>query len=657
MTTTNERIRNIYTESLPFGREIVDAIDDRSLKSLGAAPGQVRVPEDDALKKARQKAQENARLAAQRKAEEAKAAQVSAQSAARNKVEQAISAVKGEPAKSRAGGRAAADASSVPSSPSASPSKAAATSTPANSFNDKASQAAQQASQSLNEAGNALSAKTAPVAEKAKDVVNETLDSTKRLIDQAEKALGLSVGKMESSVTEMSQPAISQKPKSKGPNRELDPTPLPEPEPYGQPYTGPPLPLGFEPPPGYYIPKKKRPSTDGKSSRPEPLPLIAPQVSKLDGASKEPILGQLAGTIDSLASYVGSVAPERASDKVKGVLSAAEGDLKRLSDRLDAIKASEHEKLQARLDEQQRTYTAQISSKEKELFDRLEAQESDWQAAFESERKNLVASYRAKLDKELATQKEIIDQRLKEEVIAQGIDMQRRWLKDVKQKVEEERGGRLAKLDQLHTDLQKLSKVTMDNDSYLEESLKVTRLFSTLKVAQEAEGRPMANELRALQELSGNEPTIIAALSSIPNESIQNGIKPLSYLSAWFSNAVSSRIKAAALMPDHGGFLSYATSAILSPLLFTRTGPTEGDDVMSVLSRAQHFLDLKDVGSAAREINQLKGWPKILARDWLEACRRHCEVKQALKVSFISFVFNNHCGRSKLSSSHSDYRK
>jgi mitofilin len=36
---------------------------------------------------------------------------------------------------------------------------------------------------------------------------------------------------------------------------------------------------------------------------------------------------------------------------------------------------------------------------------------------------------------------------LKEEVIAQGIELQRRWIREIKVRVEHERGGRLAKID------------------------------------------------------------------------------------------------------------------------------------------------------------------------------------------------------------------
>jgi len=273
-----------------------------------------------------------------------------------------------------------------------------------------------------------------------------------------------------------------------------------------------------------------------------------------------------------------------------------------------------------------------METKEKELWDKLEAQEEDWKSAFDVERKELAGAYRSKLEAELDTQKEIINQRLREEVIAQGIEMQRRWLRDIKMRVEKERGGRLSRLQELQGSIKSLEKITLDNDEYLSESLKVNTLWSAIRAAHSAEGRPFADELRALKEISSGDETLQAALSSIPAEVASTGIAPLSNLSAWFTTKLAPRIKLAALMPENGGAASYAASAILSPLLFSRSSYSEGSDVMSVLSRADWYLNRKDLDAAAREINQLTGWPKILARDWLEAARKHLEVKQALEV-------------------------
>jgi mitofilin len=74
------------------------------------------------------------------------------------------------------------------------------------------------------------------------------------------------------------------------------------------------------------------------------------------------------------------------------------------------------------------------------------------------------------------------------------------------------------------------------------------------------------------------------------------------------------------------------TSKLLSGVRFKKQGLVEGDDVLSILSRAEYHLNEKDLDSAARELNQLKGPAKDLLHDWLEAARRRLEVQQALDV-------------------------
>lgn len=67
-------------------------------------------------------------------------------------------------------------------------------------------------------------------------------------------------------------------------------------------------------------------------------------------------------------------------------------------------------------------------------------------------------------------------------------------------------------------------------------------------------------------------------------------------------------------------------------MLFAKTGNVEGEDVASVISRAEDRLSRKDLDGAAREVNQLKGWAGVLAGDWLREARKRLEVEQALEI-------------------------
>ncbi|SPO21238.1 related to FCJ1 - mitochondrial inner membrane protein involved in formation of crista junctions [Ustilago trichophora] len=411
-------------------------------------------------------------------------------------------------------------------------------------------------------------------------------------------------------------------------------------------YTGE-LPVNHEPPAGYAAPRRDRglkaPEQPNARLRPDPeapkLPLLAPSIKSLSGS--EPMIAQLAGTIDELTTFLKETPSSGA--KAKGVLENAQIDLEQLSQRLETIKREEAKRVENSLAAQAKRYEAQISKQSEEAANKLSSRESDWQKSFEEERSKQMQQFKEKLEKELATQSQIINERLKEEVIAQGIELQRRWMKDIKAKVEEERGGRLAKLDELATELKSLEKVSLDNSSVLDENVSVHTLWTAVRAVQyalddsSATKRPFAEQLRVLKGTSKarDDPVLSAAIEALDaSGAADTGVESFTTLKQWFDNKVGPRVRQVSLVPspETSGVLSHLASAALSPILFHKKGLVQGEDVPSVLARAEYYLDRKDLDSATRELNQLKGWPKLLASDWLAASRKRLEVQQALEV-------------------------
>ncbi|KAG6330384.1 hypothetical protein ID866_8704 [Astraeus odoratus] len=406
-----------------------------------------------------------------------------------------------------------------------------------------------------------------------------------------------------------------------------------------------PLPIGFEPPPGYVRPKPSKSKSEAAPTpapapaptpAPEPLPLVAPEVS--DIAVSEPTISHLAQTIDNLASYLNS-APA-AAEKAKDVLETAKDDLKDLAFRIEKIKEDEQHRLEAQLDEQTREYNTKLLELEIESQDKLDLQQEDFKKFMEDERAKYAQAYREKLAQELKTQTELINERLKEEVIAQGIEMQRRWIREVKVKVEEERGGRLARLDELATNLKRLERLALDNSSYLDENIRVHALWTAIRAMQSAVDasvrKPFREELRVLRHITvaKDDPVVSTALDTLESTDVPDiGVEPLADLASWFTTSVVPRVSSVALVPDHdAGVLSHLASHLLTSFAFRKHGLTPGNDVLSVLARAEYHLNEKDLDSAARELNQLTGAAKELLHDWLEAARRRLEVQQALEV-------------------------
>jgi mitofilin len=240
----------------------------------------------------------------------------------------------------------------------------------------------------------------------------------------------------------------------------------------------------------------------------------------------------------------------------------------------------------------------------------------------------------------------IMDHSLKEEVIAQGIELQRRWIREIKVRVEQERGGRLSKIDELASHLKRLERVALDNSTYLDENIRVHALWSAVRALSSSAlsspvRKPFREELRVLRHVATarEDPVVAATLESLEASDVPDvGIEPFADLASWFASEVAPKVCHVALVPDeNAGVISHLTSRLFSGLRFRRQGLISGDDVLSVLARAEYHLNEKDLDSAARELNQLNGAVKILLHDWLEAARRRLEVQQALEVR-VSFL-------------------
>lgn len=172
------------------------------------------------------------------------------------------------------------------------------------------------------------------------------------------------------------------------------------------------LPLGHQPPPGYILPAKPQsaepsPKKPNAKPVPSPLPLIAPTVTKL--SSSEPVIAQLADSIDHLAGFLND--NPSAATGAKDILRTAQIDLTQLGERLEKVKEEERHKLEQKLDEQAREYNVKLLEMEAEVTDKLDRQEEDWKSLFEEERAKVRDQYRHKLQRELETQQELINQR------------------------------------------------------------------------------------------------------------------------------------------------------------------------------------------------------------------------------------------------------
>ncbi|KAG8939863.1 Formation of crista junctions protein 1, partial [Tulasnella sp. 408] len=144
------------------------------------------------------------------------------------------------------------------------------------------------------------------------------------------------------------------------------------------------LPLGHQPPPGYVLPSdaKKKPKASGGRNveaeakpAPPPLPLVAPTVVK--SAGSDPVIAQLAESIDGLAGFLRDN-PNALTGGAKDILQTAEMDLVQLGKRLEEVREDERRKLEEKLDDQAKEYNVKLLEMEAEAQDKIDRQEEDW---------------------------------------------------------------------------------------------------------------------------------------------------------------------------------------------------------------------------------------------------------------------------------------
>lgn len=166
------------------------------------------------------------------------------------------------------------------------------------------------------------------------------------------------------------------------------------------------LPIGFEPPPGYYV--ERKPVTPFAKDEPAPvgelLPRLAPSLQAAD-----PVISQLAGTFDELTTYLSSV--PSASNEAKSLISTAQLDFDAISKRLKTIKAEEEAALNKQLEAKRAEFESQIKEREVLMSNELEKREEGWKEVVEDERRRLVDNFRERLQKELEVQQEIVNER------------------------------------------------------------------------------------------------------------------------------------------------------------------------------------------------------------------------------------------------------
>lgn len=371
---------------------------------------------------------------------------------------------------------------------------------------------------------------------------------------------------------------------------------------------------------------------------PAPEPLKAEPAKLIDNITipnaNEPVVQDLVKILNDIIIVINA---DSAADKYASTIDKAKGDLTKLIADIGIMREQEGKAAEEKI----RSLHTEFDSAARELIRRTEQEIKDmemrWTEEYENERGNLSKAYDEKLRTELELTNQVHEQKIKNELIKQAITLQREFSENVKKAVEDEREGRLSKLDELTSSVSELERLTGEWNSVVDSTMSTQHLLVAVEAVRASlesadRPKPFISELAALKEVAADNSIVNAAIASINPTAYQRGISTTSQLIDRFRR-VSTEVRKAALLPENAGVASLAASYLLSKVMFKKDGLPVGDDVESVLTRTEVLLEEGKLEDAVREMNSLSGWAKVLSRDWLSECRRVLEVQQALDVS------------------------
>ena len=363
---------------------------------------------------------------------------------------------------------------------------------------------------------------------------------------------------------------------------------------------------------------------------PAPVRKIAPLEVSQDA---DPAIKDLAKIVNSIISLANDPKDANVFDSA---VSKAKAELERLNGVLFGSKKEAQDIVAQKLHEQELEFAKAAQGILSRVDQEAEQISRHYQEELERIKENIADTYREKLKTELDRTAQVFEQRTQNELLEQAIEMKRRFIKEIKDRVEEERNERLGKLKELAETIKELEAVTSKWADVVENNFKTQQLHVAVEAVRNVvedplQPRPFIRELAALKEVAQNDEAVRAAIASINPKAYQRGVSSHAQLTDRF-RSVREEVRKAALLPEDAGVAGHAASWLLSKMLFKKSGLAIGEDVESILTRTETFLEEGDLDNAAREMNQLAGWAKALARDWLREARLLLEVKQAIDV-------------------------
>ena len=328
---------------------------------------------------------------------------------------------------------------------------------------------------------------------------------------------------------------------------------------------------------------------------------------------------------------------------------AAKSELAFLTENLTSMTTDEMDLVWTVAKEYEKIYEDTLHMFQKGWEDKVAEVQKEGEEKVKEVREQLALAKDKEIEGKLRSQEELFKSESQEQLMKQESEMTKQFAKEIKRRLDGERQGRLARLDDLALKVKILEKMTVDYANGVGKATAIFRSMNALDAARNSFKRGSRAELAKCLNILDDESNRIGGytaemvhyvVSNLPEESLDDGVESMASLQSRFES-LSGNVRKTAFMPDsvhEGGLWAYVVSSLLSNLLFKKhvtplAKEWEGEDVESILARAEHYLFVEEnLDAGTRELTSLRGWGKLLAKDWLRSARSRLEIEQGMKV-------------------------
>ena len=231
------------------------------------------------------------------------------------------------------------------------------------------------------------------------------------------------------------------------------------------------------------------------------------------------------------------------------------------------------------------------------------------------------------------------------EVALLSIKQVEEFNKILSQKLDNERQGRLSKLEALNESVQGLTeaidqvdKLVMKSEVLSQLALLTTLLKNKLHAGDQASITIDAelSRLKTLCDILPGKPSkcckkngpqlldvVVTQLDKLASQQLVLSNEQL--YNRW--SLLQKDLSTSSLLPPNAGILGHISAKFFGFFLLDKAGAPVDNDMESVIARVSQNLRLSKLDKAVEEVVSLKGWPRVLCDEWVHEARKKLEIE------------------------------